>query len=299
LQAQVKSTSWHTEWIQNHVTTDLFVTWGGALPAASIFLAGFLEISSQPETLGYLTLLGAAFVLLPTMTLLSLASRSPLLYPYFAMCIVLGFALVLARPSDVVAASGNPPLGMVLTMAALAVLCGSVLFQRGFAQRLLQRESHARKAARYRVDALARIKVIVPFKADSHHGGPPPPNPVCVVIRDVSALGLGVYGFPADIHHIMETFQDQRSRTLTILYRNAEHTVEVESRWWRSDLRRGECGLRFVPGTGVDPLVRALVQDASTGDTPPLLQWIDSNRMELFGLAIWSFSVLGLLCASA
>jgi hypothetical protein len=267
-----------------------------SLPSVVCFI-GFLGSgpSSHPGLgVGIAVLAAVTFVGLPFLVHTALRSKSLLVYPLFLIYVILGLAM------GVAGGPGNPNsdlyLATITFMGLLAAGCGAALFHRDLARTILRDSTAPRQSARHKVDAIVRII----FRNDGSEPFKPKatdePQNVCVVIRNVSQGGLGLYGFPDDINRLAKALSSTAHVKIEVIYRDKSHPLSVACRWWKGDLQKGECGLVFAGGTQSETFVQAILEDAgSTVHESLISRWFNPLGSSAFVLALWTFSVVGLL----
>jgi hypothetical protein len=235
------------------------------------------------------------FFLLPVLLLNLVESRSPAAIPVMVNYSALGFLVVSTgnhafeqMPLDIFQFGGMA----FVTLSALALLVGR---ERGLeasptfaGQRLDQR---------VRIDKLVRLRLIYYPQAGNYAILKPAQLfATCVVVRDISRTGIGIYGFPDDMETIHKCFDENESVFLEITYEKNAYLVAADCRWLKSDLAKGECGFRFVSPQEAESMVTGFVGPGDQLFKPgsnPASQ--DSVFPKVFGAVLWSYSVLGLI----
>ena len=262
------------------------LTFFSALALFLFYLATRADNSMLPQ---YFDLaLVATFFLLPVLLLNLVEGRSPAAIPVMVIYSALGFLAVSTgeqaferMPRD------SFQLGAMAfaTLSALALLVGR---ERGLEES--PTFTGQRLDQRVRIDKLVRLRLVYHPQAGNYAVlRPVQLFATCVVVRDISRTGIGIYGFPDDMGKINSYFEENESVFLEIIYENQTYLVAADCRWLRSDQAKGECGFKFVSPQEAAAMVAGFVgPDDELGKSGTRSDSRESLFPKVFGAVLWS-----------
>lgn len=245
-----------------------------------------------------------AFVMTGTFGVLPFAlqrtflGRKVLTFPLFVVFITMGLMIVLSE--SIPGTETAPSIASLSIFMLTGALGGAYLFRREIIRSLV-RPGLDRSEARIKVDALVRIR-FCPDGSDPRTYDPDSQNahmlPVshCVVVRDISPSGVGIYGFPEDVTAISTAFSGHDVAILEVIYREESYFLPVDCRWWKGGPQKGECGLKFSPSPAASKLYDTLLVDAGKQGSFALEALLtDRAALPMFSSLTWLFSLIGIL----
>ncbi len=263
--------------------------------ALALFLFYLVTRTNDSELPHYFELvLVATFFLLPVLLLNLAQGRSPAAIPVMVIYSALGFLAVSAGEQ----AFEQMPRHSI-QLGGMAFVALSALALLGWRERGLEASptfTGQRLDQRVRIDKLVRLRLVYHAQAGNYAILKPAQLfATCVVVRDISRTGFGIYGFPDDIDKIQNCFEENDSVFLELVYGNHTYLVAADCRWLKSEQAKGECGFKFVSPQEAASMVTGFVgaDDFSQSESKTAIR--DSVFPKVFGAVLWSYSILGIL----